>query len=102
MKVENFSIAMLAYFESRMMPQIPTSLGKALTYGGLLLKMSQIENLLKENAPMFCNENGDVDLAKIRTVGNVVFDKVPKVEIAGFTLEKSDFEAFITFLSTQG
>lgn len=102
MKVENVSIAMLAYFESRMMPQIPTSLGKAIAYGGLLLKMPEIEKLLKENAPIFTNENGDVDFSKIRTVGCAVFDKVPKVEISGFTFEKSDFEAFITFLSTQG
>ena len=102
MKVENVSIAMLAYFESRMMPRISTSFGQAITYGCLLLKMPQLEKILKENAPMFTDENGNVDLSKIRTVGNTVFDKVPKVEIAGFTFEKSDFDAFITFLSTQG
>lgn len=101
MKIENISVALLAYFELKMMPQIPTSLGKALTYTGLLLKMPQLEQTLKENAPMLLDGNGDVDLQKIRDVGRTVFDKVPQVEISGFTLDKNDFEAFIAFLSTQ-
>lgn len=101
MKIGNISVALLSYFELKMMPQIPTSLGKALGYGGLLLKMPQVEQKLKENASMFTNENGDVDLQKIRDVGLTVFDKVPQIEIAGFTLDKNDFEAFITFMSTQ-
>lgn len=101
MKIENVPVALLAYFELKMMPQIPTSLGKAMSYGGLLLKMPQIEKKLKENAAMFVNENGDVDLQKIRDIGVTVFDKVPQVEIGDFTLDKNDFEEIIAFMSTQ-
>lgn len=102
MKIENVSLALLAYFELKMMPQIPSSFGKALSYGSLLLKMPELEKALKENASMFLDGNGDVDLQKIRSVGVAVFEKIPQVEIAGFTLDKNDFESFITFLSTQG
>lgn len=102
MKIENVSLALLAYFELKMMPQIPSSFGKALSYGGLLLKMPELEKALKENASMFLDGNGDVDLQKIRSVGVAVFEKIPQVEIAGFTLDKNDFESFMTFLSTQG
>ncbi len=101
MKIENVPVALLAYFELNMMPQIPTSFGKAMTYGGLLLKMPQLEQALKENASMFTDGNGDVDLQKIKNIGVTVFDKVPQIEIGGFTFEKNDFEALITFLSTQ-
>lgn len=101
MKIENISVALLAYFELKMMPQIPSSLGKAMNYAGLLFKMPQIEKKLKENAAMLVNDNGDVDLQKIRDVGITVFDKVPQVEIGDFTLDRNDFEALISFLSTQ-
>ena len=102
MKIENMPVAILAYFESQLMPQIPTSLGKAMTYGGLLLTMPQLENMLKENAPMFLNENGDIDLPKLHTVGAAVFEKVPVIEIGKFEFNKTDFENFINYLSTQG
>lgn len=101
MKIENVSVALLSYFELKMMPQIPTSLDRALGYGGLLFKLPQIEQMMKENASMFTDGNGDVDLQKIRSIGLTVFDKVPQVEIAGFTLDKNDFEAFMSFMSTQ-
>lgn len=101
MKIENVPVALLSYFELKMMPQIPTSLGKAFGYGGLLLKMPELEKALKKNASMFTDGNGDVDFQKIRSIGLTVFDKVPQVEIAGFTLDKNDFEAFMSFMSTQ-
>jgi hypothetical protein len=102
MKVENISVPVLAYFESCLMPQIETSLGKAVTYAGLLLTMPQLEQKIQKIAPMIVNENGDIDLQKLQSVGTAVFEKVPKVEIADFDFDRNDFEKFISYLSMQG
>lgn len=101
MKIENISVPVLAYFESNLMPQIESSLGKALVYGGLLLKMPELEQKIQKIAPMIVNENGDIDFQKLQSVGAAVFEKIPKVEIADFSFDRNDFEAFISFLSTQ-
>lgn len=102
MKLENISLATLAYFEANIMPQIPTSLGKAMAYGGLLLKMPELEQGIKKYSPVLLNEAGDVDLQKLHNIGLTVFDKVPKIEIADFEFDKNDFENFINFLANQG
>ena len=101
MKLENMPVAVLAYFESCIMPQIPTSLGKAMTYGGLLLTMPKLESVMKENAPMLVNETGDLDLSKLNSIGITVLEKVPKIQIGNFEFDRNDFEKFISFLSTQ-
>jgi hypothetical protein len=102
MKLENISLATLAYFEANIMPQIPTSLGKAMAYGGLLLKMPELEQSMKKYSPVLLNEAGDIDLPKLHNIGMTVFDKVPKIEIADFEFDKNDFENFINFLANQG
>lgn len=106
MKVENFPVAVLAYVESSMLPKIPSSLGRWMTYAGLLMKMPTLTKMIEQNSAILkefgaLNDNGDVDLAKLRDIGISTFDKVPKVEIADFDFDKNDFEAFISFLSTQ-
>jgi hypothetical protein len=102
MKLENISLATLAYFEANIMPQIPTSLGKAMAYAGLLLKMPELEQGMKKYSPAFTNESGDVDLQKLHNIGMTVFDKVPQIEVADFDFDKNDFEKFINFLASQG
>lgn len=102
MKIENMSLAILSYFETALMPQIPTSLGKALSYGGLLLKMPELENTMKKYSSMIVDETGNLDLNKMHTIGSQVFDKIPKIEIADWDFDRNDFEAFISYLSTQG
>lgn len=102
MKVDNISFAVLSFFESCIMPQIPTTWGKAMAYAGVLLQMPKFENSLKKYAPMFSNENGDMDLDKVREIGLTVFEKIPKIDIADFDFDRNDFESFISYLSTQG
>lgn len=99
MKIENISLAVLAYFENKIMPQIHSSWGKALTYSTLLLAMPEMENSLKKYASGFTNESGDIDFDKLRSVGQAVFEKVPQIEIADFTFDHNDFEDFVNFLS---
>lgn len=101
MKIENIPVAILSYFEANLMPQIPSSLGRAMVYAGLLLKMPDVETFIKKNASMLQNEAGDVDLVKLRNIGVTVFDKVPKIEIADFDFDRNDFEHFMNFVSNQ-
>lgn len=106
MKINNLGMAIMAYAESNLITAIPSSLGKWMTYAGLIIKMPEIEQMVQQYLPMFqkfgaINDTGDVDLEKLRAVGLAAFDKVPKIEIADFEFDRNDFEAFITFLSTQ-
>lgn len=106
MKINNISTAVLAYAESHMITKISSSLGRWMTYAGLLLKMPELERQIEKLLPLLqssgaVSENGDIDLDKIHTVGLAAFDKVPAVQIADFEFDRNDFESFISFLSTQ-
>lgn len=106
MKINNLPVAVLAYVESILLPKIPSSLGKWMTYAGVMMKMPGMTKMIEQYAPMFqdfgaVNESGDIDLAKLREVGISAFEKVPVIEIADFSFDRNDFEAFISFLSTQ-
>lgn len=101
MKIENISVALLSYFESQLMPQIPSSLGKAMTYAGLLLKMPEVEQMLKQYAHILTDANGDVDLQKLHNIGAEVFNKIPKIDIADFDFDRNDFENLMSFLSSR-
>lgn len=106
MKINNLPIAILAYVESTLLPQIPSSLGRWMTYAGVMMKMPGMTKMIEQYTPMFkeygaINENGDIDLTKLREVGISAFEKVPVIQIADFDFNQNDFEAFISFLSTQ-
>ena len=107
MKINNLPVAILAYVESILLPKIPSSLGKWMTYAGVMMKMPGMTKMIEQYIPMFkefgaINENGDIDLAKLREIGISAFEKVPVIEIADFDFDQNDFEAFISYLSTQG
>ena len=106
MNINNFSLAVMAYAETTLLPKINSSLGKWMTYAGLMIKMPELESKIQGMLPALkefgaVTDNGEVDLNKIRTVGLTAFDKVPTVEFADFTFDRNDFEAFLSFLSTQ-
>lgn len=101
MKIEQVPIAMLAFFEAQLMPQIPSTLGRAMTYGGLLLRMPEFEQMLRQYAPMLTDANGDVDLPKLHNIGAKVFEKIPKIDIADFDFDRNDFENLMSFLSSR-
>lgn len=106
MKINNVGIAVMAYAESQLITKIPSSLGRWMTYAGLLIKMPELEKSIEKFLPMLqssgvVSTDGDVDLEKLRTVGLATFDKVPTVQIADFDFDRNDFESFISFLSTQ-
>ena len=106
MKIDNFPIATLSYVESTLLPKISTSLGKWMTYAGVMMRMPGISKMIEQYTPVLkefgaINESGDIDLAKLREVGISAFEKVPVIEIADFDFDRNDFEAFISFLSTQ-
>lgn len=107
MNVNNFSLPLMAYVESSLLPHIENSLEKWMTYAGLLLKMPGLERKIQEMVPTLkefgaVSESGDIDFEKIKTVGLAAFDKVPTVSFAGFNFDRNDFEAFVTFMKTQG
>lgn len=106
MHINNFPLAVMAYAESSLLPKIGSSLGKWMTYAGLMLKMPELESKIQSVLPALkefgaVTEDGQVDLNKIRTVGLAAFDKVPTVQFADFDFDRNDFEAFLSFLSTQ-
>ena len=106
MKIDNLPVAILAYVESTLLPKIPSSLGRWMTYAGVMMKMPGMNKMIEQYTPMLnefgaINENGDIDLAKLREVGISAFEKVPVIEIADFDFDRNDFESFISFLSTQ-
>lgn len=106
MNINNFSIALAAYTESQLLPHIPSTLGKWMTYSGLLLKMPELERRIQSMLPALktagvVSDSGEVDFDKIRTVGLSAFDKVPQVDFADFSFTRNDFESFISFLATQ-
>lgn len=106
MNINNFSLAVMAYAETTLLPKINSSLGKWMTYAGLMIKMPELERKIQGMLPALkefgaVTDNGEVDLNKIRTVGLAAFDKVPTVQFDDFDFDRNDFEAFLTFLSTQ-
>lgn len=106
MKLNNLPVAVLAYVESTMLPQIPTSWGKWMTYAAVLIKVPSMTKMIEQYTPMLTdsgviNSSGDIDLVKLKEIGISAFDKVPVIEIADFDFSRNDFEAFISFLSTQ-
>lgn len=106
MNINNFPVAVLAYAESSLLPKINSTLGKWMTYAGLMIKMPELESKIQNMLPALkefgaISDDGQVDLNKIRTVGLAAFDKVPTVQFADFDFDRNDFEAFLSFLSTQ-
>lgn len=107
MTINNLPIATLAYIEATMLPQIPSTLKRWLTYAGAVAKVSSMNNIIAQHSDMLSetgviNDAGEIDLVKAKEIGNAAFEKVPKIDIAEFTFDRNDFEAFISFLSTQG
>ena len=106
MHINNFPLAVMAYAETSLLPKIESSLGKWMTYAGLMIKIPELERKIQSVLPALkefgaVTDNGQVDLNKIRTVGLAAFDKVPAVQFADFDFDRNDFEAFLSFLSTQ-
>lgn len=106
MHINNFPLAVMAYAETSLLPKINSSLGKWMTYAGLMIKMPELESKIQSVLPALkefgaVTEDGQVDLNKIRTVGLAAFDKIPTVQFADFDFDRNDFEAFLSFLSTQ-
>lgn len=106
MKVNNISVAVMAYAESQMISKIESSFGRWATYTGMLLGMPKLEKTIEKFLPMLqssgvISADGDIDLEKLRTVGLAAFDKIPTVQIADFDFDRNDFESFISFLATQ-
>ena len=106
MHINNFPLAVMAYAETSLLPKIESSLGKWMTYAGVMIKMPELESKIQSVLPALkefgaVTDNGQVDLNKIRTVGLAAFDKVPTVQFADFDFDRNDFEAFLSFLSTQ-
>jgi hypothetical protein len=103
MNISNISTAILAYAESQMLPQISNTFVRWLTYAGLLAKMPQLETMIQQYIPtlkelQIVDDNGNIDLSKIRPIGIAAFEKVPIVKIADFDFDKNDFNNFMNFL----
>ena len=105
MDISNISIALLAYSEKNMLPKIPQTFNRWLTYAGLLAKMPNIEKTIQQNIPMLkdmgiIDDNNNIDFTKIRNLGNAAFEKVPVINIADFDFNCKDFEEFLNFLES--
>lgn len=103
MNISNISTAILAYAESHVLPNIPTTFPRWGTYFLLAMKMPELESMIQQYLPTLklagvIDENGNIDLSKIRPIGIAAFEKVPVVKIANFDFDKNDFENFMNFL----
>lgn len=103
MNVSNLSVAVLSYAEANLLPQIPDTFVRWLTYAALLAKMPQLEKMVNQYMPTLkemqaVDDNGNIDLAKLRPIGIAAFEKVPIVKIADFDFNRNDFENFMNFL----
>lgn len=104
MNIQNLSVAILAYAESNLLPQIPDTFTRWLTYAGLFAKMPQFERMINQFMPTLkelqaVDDNGNIDFEKLRPAGLAAFEKVPEIKIADWTFDKNDFEKFISFLA---
>jgi hypothetical protein len=103
MNISETPAAILAFFEKSIMPQIPSTGNRWLTYFGLMGYMPIVQQTIEKHKPMLTScgvidENGNVNLEKLEQFGNATFEKVPEALIGDFGVTKTEFTEFINFI----
>jgi hypothetical protein len=103
MNIAEAPVAILAFFEKSIMPQIPSSGSRWLTYFGLMGNMPEVQQTIEKNKSMLVScgvidENGNVNIGKFEEIGNATFAKVPEVKIGNLGITQAEFTEFISFI----
>lgn len=103
MNIADVSIVLLSFFESKVLPNIPSDFERWLTYAGALAKMPALEARISDLLPELkstgmVREDGTLDQELIGSVGRKAFEKVPELRFGNMSFTVEDFDALMNYI----